>query len=453
MKLKHFFKTFIAFSILVLMSFQVKAEDQCMTVIVDHLKVVEESETLLANLGEKSSFISAHEITLLQRNLTARFNSLKNLLKRYSSEQDDSEGSCSPYLTGEAIAIYDFTLAQESIFADKHMRRIVTSLTKYYRYELTDYLNFYKKFTSNKVIRNNLKLVQENHLTLPIDLDYHPSLISLKTRFQKISDSTLSGSKALIGSLARAWGFISDSLKWREGKLRNNLEIQNHLLEKLKPLDLIYEKRSFLLSDYTIPGHWGHVAIWLGTKEELIALGIWDEEYFQPMRAFVEKGMNILEIRKEGLNFQSLSTFINLDEIAVTRVSDIHNRAAEVYKELSLQIDKKYDFKFDARSSDKITCSELIAFSYGNVNWKETRKFNQVSLSPDDLAVITLDSQSGVEFVTYFKEIKNVDKNAEENQKFVSLSFEEWKGLFKAEKKTAPVEKTTESSSEVTAYN
>ena len=86
------------------------------------------------------------------------------------------------------------------------------------------------------------------------------------------------------------------------------------------------------------------MAIWLGTKEELIALGIWDEEYFQPMRAFVEKGMNILEIRKEGLNFQSLSTFINLDEIAVTRVSDVHNRAAEVYKELSLQIDKKYGF-------------------------------------------------------------------------------------------------------------
>ena len=108
----------MAFSFLLIMSFQLRAEDQCMAIIVDHLKVVEESESLLANLGEKSSFISAHEITLLQRNLTARFNSLKNLLNKYNGDQENSEANCSPYLTGEAIAIYDFTLAQESIFAD-----------------------------------------------------------------------------------------------------------------------------------------------------------------------------------------------------------------------------------------------------------------------------------------------------------------------------------------------
>jgi len=31
------------------------------------------------------------------------------------------------------------------------------------------------------------------------------------------------------------------------------------------------------LTDQLIPGHWGHAAVYIGTEEELEALGIWNE--------------------------------------------------------------------------------------------------------------------------------------------------------------------------------
>ena len=205
--------------------------------------------------------------------------------------------------------------------------------------------------------------------------------------------------------------------------MKDNKEVKALLLSKLKPLDLVYEKRTFVLSNYTIPGHFGHVGIWLGTKEELIALNIWDQEYFKPFRAQVEAGKNIVEIRKQGINYQSLDSFINLDEMAVTRVKNILDNAEYVFSNLSEQLNKQYDFKFDARSADKLTCTELIAFSYGDIQWHETKTLFQVSLRPDDMALTTLGENASSEFVLFLK--GNKDKTT-----FQNLGYQDWSNLF-----------------------
>jgi len=413
----------IPFFVLLSLSTTLFAEEICYNAFQEHLSLLKKSDDFISKLESKSSHISAFEITRLQKDLTNRFKSLKYVLKTFN----DSKNNCTPKVLSTALAIYDFSLVEKNIFNDKHMRRVVNSLTKYERYELTDYLDYHKKYTSNKLIKKVLREIEENNFILPSELIIEKTEAPVKTPIHKIADSTLEGSKSIIGGLARAWGFLSDSLKWREGHLKNNLTAISLLEKNLKPLDLIYEKRSFLLSDYTIPGHWGHVGIWLGSKEELVELGVWDQEYFKPFQSFVEEGMNILEIRKEGLNFQSLSTFINLDEIAINRVASAISRAPEIFLELNLQIDKKYDFKFDANSSDKITCSELIAFSYGDVSWKGSKALNQVNLRPDDLAILTLKKDSGVQFILYLKGIKN-------SEEFKDLDYFEWKNNFKMKK-------------------
>lgn len=57
-------------------------------------------------------------------------------------------------------------------------------------------------------------------------------------------------------------------LKFRNGKLatRRN-EIIQDIIPILQPLDILVEKSSFLISDKFIPGHFGHVALWLGMKK------------------------------------------------------------------------------------------------------------------------------------------------------------------------------------------
>ena len=87
------------------------------------------------------------------------------------------------------------------------------------------------------------------------------------------------------------------------------------------------------------------------------------------------------------------------------------------------QFNKKYDFQFNAHTADKITCSEFIAFSYGDIPWHETKTINQVSLRPDDMALTTLDENPSSEFILFLK--GNKDKTT-----FKSLGSEEWAALF-----------------------
>ena len=55
----------------------------------------------------------------------------------------------------------------------------------------------------------------------------------------------------------------------RKGKLFGNEQIKKEIQEVLQPLDIILEKTPFRLTDKLIPGHFGHVAIWVGNKKEL----------------------------------------------------------------------------------------------------------------------------------------------------------------------------------------
>jgi hypothetical protein len=194
------------------------------------------------------------------------------------------------------------------------------------------------------------------------------------------------------------------------------------LKANLKPLDLLFEKRNFTLTNYTIPGHWGHVAIWLGTKEELIANGMWDKDFFIPFKQAIEEGKNIIEIRKKGVQFVSLEHFMNLDEVGVTRIKSARNQMDEIFRNLASEMDTPYDFSFNAQTPDKLTCTELVAYTYGNIRWPEYETFIQVSLRPDDVGILSLYDDTPEEFILYLKGHRKAP--------FEKIAFEGWKKLF-----------------------
>jgi len=393
----------------------------CDATLREHVELIQLTDNYFLEVNDHAAQVSSFEITQIQKKLTQRFLSLKHLFNVY----DDEELNCPNKILPTAAAIYDFSQVGRIIFESKSLRRVVKGLVKFEDYQLTDYIAYYNRYTNKKLVAMiQEKIVASTELNekdkaIIAKVDASPSVIAA-------SDIGVRGTTALVAGAARVWGFISDHLAWREGRLKDNAEAKELLATNLKPLDLIYEKRTFVLSNYTIPGHWGHVGIWLGTKEELIELGVWDKDFFKPFKEMVESGRNIVEIRKEGINYQSLDTFINLDEIAVTRVKNITENVEEIFSELSEQLNKKYDFKFDARTADKITCAELIAFSYGDVKWHETKTLFQISLRPDDMALSTLDEDPASEFVLYLK--GNKDKET-----FQNLDFEEWAKVFKIE--------------------
>lgn len=394
----------------------------CTTTLNEHMELVQSTDAYLLEVNDHASSVSSFEITQIQKKLTQRFLSLKNLFNVF----DDEILNCANKILPSSVAIYDFSRIGTLVFESKSLRRVVKGLVKFPDYQLTDYIAYYNRYTNKKLIAD-IQLKLEESTDLDIESKNRILKVESSRSTKAISDAGVIGSTAVVAGAARVWGFISDHLAWRNGRLNENEEAKETLLNNLRPLDLIFEKRTYVLSNYTIPGHWGHVAIWLGTKEELIELGIWDQEYFKPFQAQVEAGKNIVELRKAGVEYQSLDTFLNLDEIAVTRIKNITDNAAEVFINLAGQLDKKYDFKFDARTADKITCAELISFSYGDVRWHETKTLFQISLRPDDMALSTLDDDPASEFILYLK--GNKDKKT-----FESLGFEDWAKVFKIKK-------------------
>tara|TARA_R110000868_G_scaffold42681_2_gene144024 strand:+ start:4243 stop:5742 length:1500 start_codon:yes stop_codon:yes gene_type:complete len=243
-------------------------------------------------------------------------------------------------------------------------------------------------------------------------------------KFLRVGDSFSDRVASVVGSitstLSQGFGALVGNIEWRTGYLYQNENFTKQVRSQLKPLDLLFEKKSFKLTDKTIPGNWGHTAVWLGEESQLRALGIWDAPELDFFRENIKSGKSIFEMRRWGMQFDSLENFLNLDEISITRVSDIleRNRAEllKVYRLLSEQANKGYDFSFDAMATAKVTCTEIVMLSYGQVNWPMDRVLGRFSITPNNMAEIALYDHSPVEFVAYYRakklhEVQNLDIN------------------------------------------
>lgn len=373
------------------------SDESCIDVVDNHKLIIEKSEQYLAEIVKMSDDqLRSYDIMILQKVLKSRYDHLMKLMAKFHSPTD-----CNLPALGKVMAVYDFNLLAQNTMIDKETRRMIHSFTKAKAYGMKDFKKDYYYFTDIRnieKIRNKLA-ESENGLVdfFGLKIDYQNSGIPLSTLGDKAKRiwSWMVG-KGLINS----WGKLSDFIKFRHGHLHDNLEVRDLVLKKLKPLDLLFEKRKFVLSNLTIPGYWGHVAIWLGTKEELIKLGVWDQEFFTPFRDQVERGRNIVQMRKEGVVFNSLEEFMNLDEIAINRVSAVQDNVTSVYKLIVENLNKKYDFSFDAKSLGKITCTELVTFSYGNIAWPTHFSMGRLVIRPDDVAALSL-SPTSSDFITY----------------------------------------------------
>jgi len=184
----------------------------------------------------------------------------------------------------------------------------------------------------------------------------------------------------------------------RKGKLYGDEDAKRNLQSVLQPLDIILEKTPFRLTDKFIPGHFGHVAIWTGTKAELIDAGVWDDLIVQQYAGLLSsysdpdsKDRNqVIEALRNGVQLNTLEHFMNVDDIAILRpIFDDDNKQALQQEALLLafrQLGKKYDFNFDVNTTDKIVCSELAYVSYPSIDWPTEKTLGRHSISPDNVA-------------------------------------------------------------------
>jgi hypothetical protein len=247
--------------------------------------------------------------------------------------------------------------------------------------------------------------------------DFQPVTWTKKTR-----EAFVNARNASTYSLSKLFGNgIGDSFIKRYGKMhslghsedatkKEKLEV---LKRRMKPLDILVEKTPFRVTDRFIPGHWGHVAIWVGTEAELKEIGAWETlnnlyakakdwyGYTGPsFQQLVRDGHHIIEALRPGVQLNSLEHFLDIDDMAVLRPKFCKDgqeskadqcidksKSKEYMYNAFKQIGKAYDFNFDTNTVDLIVCSEIAFSVFTDIEWEtDASPIGGQSISPDQVA-------------------------------------------------------------------
>jgi len=204
-----------------------------------------------------------------------------------------------------------------------------------------------------------------------------------------VGDLLLEIGKGSMHATSATVGNAIGLVETRHGYLKDLPAAEKSALgAQLRPLDVLLEKTPFRLTDKSIPGHYGHVAVWVGSEAELTELGLWDEPLVRPHHARIRAGASIVEALRPGVELNTLEHFLNIDDLLVIRprpLSRTETRAALL--RTFGQLGKSYDFNFDVESDRRIVCSELAFVVFPDVAWPTTRVLGRSSISPDQVAV------------------------------------------------------------------
>lgn len=217
-------------------------------------------------------------------------------------------------------------------------------------------------------------------------------------------DSMIVNLNNVTNILSGYFGNAAGAIRWRSGRLYNDPAIHKKIEESMRPLDIIAERTPFALTDFFIPGNFGHIALWLGSEEQLKEYGLWDHAMIVPHHEAIRNGVRILEAVRPRTRLASLEDFLNIDELAVIRQENLFEHpelVKEIVDRAMPQLGKDYDFNFDVTTVSKIVCSELIYHAYAQVKWPTKYLFGRATISPDQVAELALWERSPVHMSSY----------------------------------------------------
>lgn len=287
-------------------------------------------------------------------------------------------------------------------------------------------------------ISNYPKLVNSSQLWyLKLNIEQSPT-------FQKIPDMKLSEvmskrfshnvdiavydfeeiNRSAVNGISGFFGNVTGLFESRKGYLYNSPEVIQDVSSHLKAGDILLEKTPFRLTDKVIPGYWGHAAVWVGSEEELTALGIWDHSIVVKHHQQIREGDMVAEALRSGVQLSSLEHFMNIDDLAMIRVSNqTQEQKQQVIIDTLRQIGKEYDFNYDIETTDKIVCSQLVYIAYSDINWSTDRVAGRYTISPDAIAAQTLtNEQVSIELLYLYN--KRVDQDLSQQMSEVLLAEE-----------------------------
>ncbi len=283
---------------------------------------------------------------------------------------------------------------------------------------LSDMTNIYNDLGHRTDVQNMIDFYNENidtyeeinenfFLYLKMMIDQSPSYIlgfdntteytqdNLDSLYNTVVDTGDDLLSEATNTLSKTLGNTAGLVETRRGKLDNNETVTEHVRSVIKAGDILLEKTPFRLTDQLIPGHWGHAAVYIGTEEELTALGIWNHSVVIPFQEDIRAGKLIDEALRDDVQLNTIEHFLNVDDVAIMhdRTESDEEKAERIILALR-QLGKEYDFNFDIETSVKIVCSELIYVTSILIDWVTEELVGIHTISPDNIAVKSIEDDS-----------------------------------------------------------
>lgn len=332
-----------------------------------------------------SSYLKLYSSYFQSYNLYYKNNKLRRMLKniiKTKAEKDEK--------ARELLAMISHVLEEKN-----------RDIVKDYLTVFVKYKNSLSSKYKSEELDHEIKLMLES-IPESIAYDMVLSKRTFKIKNHVFVDSLISFFGSVTNAISGMFGNLVGKIRWRHGHLFDDEQIQLKIKKSLKPLDIILEKTPFALTDTFIPGHFGHAAVYLGTKEQLIEDGLWNSEVILPYQKDIEEGRRIIEAVRPGVRLTSLKDFLEIDDILIMRKPGIIKNkelALKIYKRSFDQLGKDYDFNFDVETTDKIVCSELIFLAFGEITWPTEYILGRPTISPDNVAELMYYDNSPVNFV------------------------------------------------------
>ena len=232
--------------------------------------------------------------------------------------------------------------------------------------------------------------------------------ISVKDFFATLWEKSFNAVSTLIGNTAY-------HIHFGTGKLLDKVEVKEDIYTHARPMDVILVNAPFKLNAKLIPGYYGHAAVWLGTKEQLIEIGAWDELSPEVQRK-IENGQVLLEARNWGIDLRTLESAMDIDSFVMITKNDISDAERKEKVLLGVkQIGKAFDYNFNAQDFEKLVCSEVVMVVYNEIEFKLNPKAGLYLITPNNVALKAFANDPIFSVSLLYNDGKKIEENIQES--------------------------------------
>lgn len=197
--------------------------------------------------------------------------------------------------------------------------------------------------------------------------------------------------------VAPVLGNVIAGIAWRRGHLSRHPDAVAAVLSGLRPLDIIVVSSKGRLSGQTIPGLFGHAAVYLGTEAQLRSAGLWPAIRSEAARAAIRAGAIFLEADQRGVTLSKAELTLDVDRVVVMRPRlRSHQRRRAALATLIGALGQPFDFRFDLDSPACVFCTELVHRAMPELGLEAHTAYGRRLILPDAIARGAVLGQNGL---------------------------------------------------------